>query len=242
MWIELPWRWSSGLIPPVLYKDKEQLREQGRARQGERGKRERKRVVFADLILTSPGRVFPWNRFAIALLFIQVVGESSEICREHAFCNTSLWILNTSSMSIHTAHTQTSTSPTLQRVVHVSFKLWHLQGMRHFVGSGQIIPLCLNFKVKFLHTTQELSNATVPSYWLPTASLLERMPPVALCVWLLGRLRQQHPLGQSSALWKATTPQRWLPGPLFMQQYTTARLKGKRAKQWREMKGSYLQK
>ncbi len=50
-----------------------------------------KRVVFADLILTtSPGRVFPWNRFAIAVLFIQVVGESSKICREHAFCNTSL--------------------------------------------------------------------------------------------------------------------------------------------------------
>lgn len=50
-----------------------------------------KRVVFADLILTtSPGRAFPWNRFAIALLFIQVVGESSKICIERAFCNTSL--------------------------------------------------------------------------------------------------------------------------------------------------------
>lgn len=50
-----------------------------------------KRVVFADLILTTgPGRVFPWNRFATELLFIQVVGESSKICKEHAFCNTSL--------------------------------------------------------------------------------------------------------------------------------------------------------
>lgn len=65
-----------------------------RAKEAERRRemREReKRVVFADLILTtSPGRAFPWNGFAIAPLFIQVVGEPSKICREHAFCNTSL--------------------------------------------------------------------------------------------------------------------------------------------------------
>lgn len=60
-------------------------------RRREGGKTREKRVVFADLILTtSPRRVFPWNRFAIALLFIQVVGELSEICEEYAFCNTSL--------------------------------------------------------------------------------------------------------------------------------------------------------
>lgn len=97
--VQMPWGWSSGLIPPVLQKDKVQLREWAR----EAGRVREKRVVFADLILTtSPGRAFPWNRFAIPLLFIQVVGESSEICREHAFCNTSLWILNTCSMSNHT--------------------------------------------------------------------------------------------------------------------------------------------
>lgn len=69
------------------------------------------RAVFADLIpTTSPGRAFPWDCFAIPLLFIQVAGESSEICREHAFCNTSLWILNTGSMSNHTGtHTHVHT-------------------------------------------------------------------------------------------------------------------------------------
>lgn len=65
------------------------MREAERENEGVRERE--KRVVFADLILTtSPGRAFPWNRFAIPLLFIQVVGESSEICGEHAFCNTSL--------------------------------------------------------------------------------------------------------------------------------------------------------
>lgn len=62
-----------------------------RQREREKGESERERVVFADLILTTgPGRAFRWNRFAIALLFIQVVGESSKIWNEHAFCNTSL--------------------------------------------------------------------------------------------------------------------------------------------------------
>lgn len=87
--------------------------EAGRRREVERERE--KRVVFTDLILTTtPGRAFPWNRFAIAPLFIQVVGESSKIYRACAFCNTSLWILNTFGMSNYThtrgrsrAHTQT---------------------------------------------------------------------------------------------------------------------------------------
>lgn len=56
-----------------------------------------KRVVFSDLILTtSAGRAFPWNRFAIALLFIQVAGESSKICREQ--CVLQHLIMNTKYM------------------------------------------------------------------------------------------------------------------------------------------------
>lgn len=65
--------------------------------------------MFADLILTTgPGRVFHCSRFAIALLFIQVVGEPGEIRSECAFCNTSLWILNTCGTSSHTDASATS--------------------------------------------------------------------------------------------------------------------------------------
>lgn len=100
-------------IPPVLRTKRKRCEARGKQ------DRRRKRVVFADLILTtSPGRVFSWNRFARALLFIQVVCEPSEICRERAFCNTSLWILNTSGVSNHTG-------------VHIrspkKILVWHLQ-------------------------------------------------------------------------------------------------------------------
>lgn len=65
--------------------------------------------MFADLILTTGrGRVFHCSRFAIALLFIQVAGEPREIRSERAFCNTSLWILNTCGTSSHTDARATS--------------------------------------------------------------------------------------------------------------------------------------
>lgn len=73
------------------------------AKAKEGGKGGEKGVVFADLILTTGrGRVFHCSRFAIASLFIQVVGEPREIRSECAFCNTSLWILNTCGASSHT--------------------------------------------------------------------------------------------------------------------------------------------
>lgn len=86
-------------------------------REGGKGETEgEKSSVFADLILTtSPGRAFSWNRFATALLFIQVVREPRKICGERAFCNTSLWILNTSSMWNHTSCTHTYKSKIKKR-------------------------------------------------------------------------------------------------------------------------------
>lgn len=82
----IEWRYSSCSPEGQLI----EKGERGSKKEGNERMR-KKRVVFADLILTtSPGRAFSWNHFAIALLFIQVVGESSKICREHAFCNTSL--------------------------------------------------------------------------------------------------------------------------------------------------------
>lgn len=102
------------------------------------------------------------------------------------------------------------------------------QGARCFWRQRRnFVALRLNFKVELLRAIQELSNTTIPGYRPPSARLLERTPLVGSCVWLRGRLMQQHPLGQSSALWKATIAQRWLARPLFMQQYATARFKGK---------------
>lgn len=67
-----------------------------------------------------------------------------------------------------------------------------------FVDFVRSIPLCLNFKVKFLYTIQVLSNTTILGYRPVSTRLLERRPLVGSCDWLQGCLLQQHPLGQSS--------------------------------------------
>ncbi len=103
------------------------------------------------------------------------------------------------------------------------------------------LSLCLNFKVKFLDAIQELSNTTIPGYRPVSARLLERRPLVGSRVWLRGRLLQQHPLGQSSTHVEGYNSPK-VAGQTIV--YATAhycQVKGKRARQRINMKGSCLQ-
>lgn len=146
-----------------------------------------KRVVFADLILTtSPGRAFSWNRFARTLLFIQVVCEPSKICREA--CILQHLIMNTKHKQHVKPHRGTHTH-TLQSKKWLGFHFlaWHLQERDYFVCRGQLVPLCLSFRVTFLCTIRGPPLTNILCYHPLRAHLQERTPLVGLCVCLRGR-------------------------------------------------------
>lgn len=113
--------------------------------------------------------------------------------------------------------------------------------MRHFVGCSQFILLCLNFKVKFLYVIQELSNTTILGYRPVSARLLERRPLVGSCVWLQGRLLQQHPLGRSSTHVESYNSPKVAAQTIVYATAHYCQVKGKRARQWINMQGYCLQ-
>lgn len=188
-----------------------------------------KRVVFADLILTtSPGRAFPWNRFAIALLFIQVVGESSKICGEHAFCNTSLWILNKRSMSNHTdTHIYKYYIPgpkcDLSFVLVVTFARGHVISQA-VANSSLYVWISKSSSFTRSKSCQTLLSSRIVQWVLASWNGGLWLARVFGCGAV--SCNNIH-LARVQPTWKATIAQRWLPRPLFMQQRTTARLKRK---------------
>lgn len=224
------WVWSGGLNSPVLHKDKVQLGEHAWEAERMRKRREweRKSSVRWPHSDNRPGKSLSLEPFRNSTV-VYTGGGWVEQDMEWA-CILQHLIMNTKHMQHVKSHRHTHI-----QVLYPWSKVWLefrfscdiFRVCVIFLGHSQCIPLCLNFKVKFLCAVQELSNTTILGYRPVSARLLERRPLVGSCVWLRGCLLQQHPLGQSSAPWKATIAQRWLPRPLFMQQHTTARLKGK---------------
>lgn len=117
-------------------------------------------------------------------------------------------------------------------------------GMGLFCLLGPSHPPSRLFKfqshVPLTHTIQGPSQCNILRRRPLGARLQERTPLVGLRARLRGGLLPQHPLGQSSAQRRATIAWRWLSRPLFMQQYATARLKRKRARQEGKINGSNM--
>lgn len=153
-------------------------------------------------------------------------------------CSLHHLIMNTKHMQHVKSHRHTHT-----KALHPRPKVWlefvivhrRLRGMRHYAGFGQFIPLCLNFKVKFLYVIQELSNTTILGYHPVSARLLEWQPLVGSCVLAVSL----YPATTST--WPEFSPVEGYNSPKVAAQtivYATAhycQVKGKRARRWRNM-------
>lgn len=141
------------------------------------------------------------------------------------------------------SHSCTRTRSALSLVQNVAWVfldcIWHLRACASCCRPPPIYFSVFEFQSGAAFTSSKCCQTLLSLGYRPvSARLLKPRPLVGSCVWLRGRLLQQHPLGQSSTHVEGYNSPKVAAQTIVYATAHYCQVKGKRARQWINMHGS----